>query len=285
MTAEKRESAQQLHGSGLSITQSCRAVNLARSSYYRSPPNWRETDSAVIDALNEELQKSPRAGFWKCYHRLRLKGYPWNHKRIYRVYRKLGLNLRRRTKRKLPRREAKPLTVSSKPNSQWALDFMHDTLYCGKRFRTLNIIDESTRECLAIEVDTSLPASRVVRVLEQLKAERGLPSQIRLDNGPELISATLLDWCSEHDIKLMHIQPGKPQQNGFVERFNGSMRRELLNAYLFETLEQVRELAWSWRLDYNEERPHESLGNLPPAVYRKQLVENSSLELSHRWGS
>ena len=174
------------------------------------------------------------------------------------------LNLKRRTKRVLPKRIVQPLEVQEQANHQWALDFMHDTLYCGKRFRTLNVVDEGTRECLAIEVDTSLPASRVVRVLEQLKAERGLPNQLRVDNGPELISATLTDWCEANHIELMYIQPGKPQQNGFVERFNGSFRREFLDAYLFENLSQVRDMAWFWRLDY--ERTHEmkpATGSLP----------------------
>ena len=166
------------------------------------------------------------------------------------------------------------------PNKQWALDFMHDSLYCGKGFRTLNVIDEGTRECLAIEVDSCLPAARVVRVLEQLKHDRGLPDQIRVDNGPELISAAFYDWCDENNIEVVYIQPGKPQQNGFVERFNGSFRREFLDVYLFESLSQVREMAWLWRLDYNEERPHESLGDIPPAIYRQQ-VENSNLQLSH----
>ena len=156
---------------------------------------------------------------------------------------------------------------------------MHDTLYCGKQFRVLNIIDESTRECLAIEVDTSLPAQRLVRVMEQLKTERGLPNQVRVDNGPELVSSTFADWCEEHGIEVVYIQKGKPQQNGFAERFNGYFRYEFLDAYLFESLSQVREMAWLWRLDYNDERPHESLGHLPPSVYRQKL-ENSSLEVS-----
>lgn len=194
----------------------------------------------------------------------------------------MGLNKPRRVKRKLPKRIARPLKVAPLVNHQWALDFMHDSLYCTKRFRTLNIIDEGTRECLAIEVDTSLPAGRVIRTLEQLKSDRGLPNQIRLDNGPELISAEFVDWCEEHDIELLHIQPGKPAQNGFAERFNGSFRREFLDVYLFESISQVREMAWHWRLDYNEERPHDSLGGLPPTIYRKTLeLENSNSEVSH----
>lgn len=176
------------------------------------------------------------------------------------------------------KKSPQPLVVESKPNHQWALDFMHDTLYCGKRYRTLNVLDEGTRECLAIEVDSSLSADRVIRTLEQLKAERGLPQQIRLDNGPEFISVKLMDWCEKNEVKIQYIQPGKPQQNAFIERFNGTFRREFLNAYLFESLHQVRDMAWFWRLDYNEERTHESLGDIPPSVYRQQL-ENSSLGL------
>lgn len=280
MTAEKREAATDMVGSGLSVAQACNAINLARASYYRKPKDWRIADAAVIDALNQQLKKSPRAGFWKCYGRIRRAGHPFNHKRVYRVYCQMGLNLRRRAKKVLPKRVVKPLDVGFLPNEQWALDFVHDALYCGKRFRTLNIIDEGTRECLAIEVDTSLPAARVVRVMEQLERERGLPNQIRVDNGPELISAEFYDWCDARNIEVAYIQPGKPQQNGFVERFNGSFRREFLDAYLFESLTQVREMSWVWMMDYNDERPHESLGDLPPAVYRRKM-ENSNLEVSH----
>lgn len=280
MTDAKRDAAISLVEFGLTIAHACQAVSLGRASYYRTPRNWRLADAAVIDALNEQLKKSPRAGFWKCYERIRRAGFTFNHKRVYRVYCQMGLNLRRRTKRVLPKRIAQPLEVSALPNQQWALDFMHDTLYCGKRFRTLNIIDEGTRECLAIEIDTSLPAARLIRVLERLQNERGLPKQIRVDNGPELIAAEFYDWCESNGIAVIYIQPGKPQQNGFVERFNGSMRREFLDAYLFESLSQVRDMAWVWMLDYNDERPHESLGDLPPAVYRAK-VENSNLELSH----
>ena len=243
MTAEKREAVDSFCASGLTTSRACEALGFSRATYYRKPRDWRQADSAVIDALNEQLRRSPRSGFWKCYRRMRLRGYSFNHKRVYRVYCLMGLNLKRRTKRVLPKRIAKPLEVLPTSNHQWALDFMHDTLYCGKRFRTLNVLDEGTRECLAIEVDTSLPAARLIRVLEQLKAERGLPNQIRVDNGPELISAEFWDWCNDHDIEVVYIQPGRPQQNGFVERFNGSFRREFLDAYLFENLTQVRDMS------------------------------------------
>lgn len=262
--------------------KACQLANLSRASFYREPKDWRKADAEVIDAINTELKKSLQAGFWKILGRMQRKGLPFNHKRVYRVYKAMGLNKPRRIKRTLPKRVARPLEVVAAPNHQWALDFMHDTLYCGRKFRTLNVIDEGTRECLAIEVDTSLPAERVVRVLKQLKRDRGLPKQIRLDNGPELISATLTDWCEENNIELCHIQPGKPTQNGFAERFNGSFRREFLNVYLFESIQQVREMSWHWRIDYNEERPHDSLGGLPPSIYRQTLeLENSNLELCH----
>jgi len=266
VTADKRDAVNTLRESGLTIRHACRAVNLSRATFYRTPRDWRIADTAVIDALNEQLKKSPQTGFWKCYDRLRQQGYSFNHKRVYRVYCQMGLNKPRRVKRVLPKRSPKPLEVLPVANHQWALDFMHDSLYCGKTFRTLNVIDEGTRECLAIEVDSSLPAARVIRVLEQLKGERGLPKQLRMDNGPEFISALLVDWCEENPIEMAYIKPGKPQQNGFVERFNGSLRREFLNAYLFESLTQVRDMAWIWMLDYNDERPHDSLGKRPPAI-------------------
>ena len=265
---------------GARVAAACKVVGLGRASYYREPINWRVRDSVVIDLIQAVLNKVPQARFWKIHRRLQRKGHGINHKRLYRVYCRLGLNLPRRVKKKLAARIPRPLTVLAMANHQWALDFMQDTLYCGKRFRTLNILDEGTRECLAIEVDTSLPAGRVVRSLEELKQERGLPSQIRVDNGPELISTEFFDWCEAHGIEVAYIQPGKPQQNGFVERFNGSFRREFLNAYLFETLTQVREMSWLWRLHYNDARTHESLGDLPPSVYRQKL-ENSSLGMSH----
>ena len=198
MTAEKRAEAHELVHTGLRVSQACRIVGLSRASFYRQPKDWREADSAVIDAINAVLEKTPRAGFWKCYARIRRCGHRFNHKRVYRVYCRLGLTLPRRVKKKLPVRTPKPLSVEAAVNRQWALDFMHDSLYCGKRFRALNIIDEATRECLAIEIDSSLPAERVIRVLDQLKEERGLPDQIRLDNGPELVSETFSHWCEEH---------------------------------------------------------------------------------------
>ena len=262
------------------MKSACQFVGLSRSNFYQEPTEWRARDAAVIAAIQLMLRKSPEAGFWRIVKRLKLKGYPFNHKRIYRVYCRLGLNLPRRTKRTLPRRPLVPLSVEAKVNHQWALDFMRDMLCCGERFRVLTIIDEPSRECLTIDVDTSLLAQSLVRVMEQLKAERGTPNQVRVNNGPELVSSTFADWCEEHGIKVVYIQKGKSQQNGFAERFNGTLRYELLDAYLFESLSQVRGVAWLWRLDYNDERPHESLEHLSPNNNRHKLGNPISVVLN-----
>lgn len=153
---------------------------------------------------------------------------------------------------------------------------MSDTLYGGRRFRTLNVLDEGVREGLAIEIDTSLPAERVIRVLEQVMSWRGRPQAIRLDNGPEFIAERFMAWCAERAIQLWHTQPGKPDQNAFIERYNRTYRTEVLNAYVFESLEQVREISAVWLQSYNEERPHDALAGVPPATYRAQLEARSS---------
>lgn len=230
--------------------------------------------------LNELMGRWPRWGFWKCFDWLRTQGIRWNHKRVWRIYCAMKLNLPRRKKKMLLTRERQPLQVLPEVNQSWSLDFMHDTLIGGKRFRTLNVLDEGVRECLAIEVDTSLPAARVVRTLDQIADWRGYPKQLRLDNGPELISRQLTSWCQAHHIKMIHIQPGKPNQNAYIERFNRTFRHEVLNAYLFGSLEQVRTIAWEWIIDYNEQRPHEALNGMTPMAFRKTInPENSILKL------
>ncbi len=176
----------------LSVSRACESVGLNRSSWYRPERTDLARDEIVIGKLNEVVGKHSRWGFWKCFHWMRQRGATWNHKRVWRVYRGMRLNLPRRAKRRLPSRERQPLEVPPVPDQMCSMDFMHDTLWCGKRFRTLNIFDEGVREVLAIEVDTSLPADRVIRVLEQLKESRPLPAQIRVDNGPELVSSKLV---------------------------------------------------------------------------------------------
>lgn len=191
----------------------------------------------------------------------------------------MKLNIRRRAKRRLPERVKQPLTVPTVPNQVWSIDFMSDRLTDGRRFRLLNILDDYNRESLAIEVDTSLPSLRVIRVLDKLIGERGCPSNIRCDNGPEFISHKLEEWCSHQSrrITLQFIQPGRPMQNAYIERKNGSIRRELLNAYLFGSLREVRILSEEWRTDYNSERPHKSLGYLSPLDYAEMQRNQTAL--------
>ena len=216
-------------------------MSLSRAAYYREENKSTARDAVVVEALNAVVARHGRWGFWKCHDWLRLAGHPWNHKRTWRVYCAMKLNLPRRTKKRLIR-PIQPLDAPLWPNEIWSLDFMSDSLYQGRRFRTLNILDEGVREALAIEIDTSLPAQRVVRVLQQLEAWRGLPKAIRLDNGPELTSQHLANWCKSKDIELRFIQPGKPNQNAFIERFNRSYRTEVLNSWLFTSLDEVREI-------------------------------------------
>ena len=266
---------------GVSIRRACGAVGLSRGAWYKPPADRLEKDRDVIAALTTLTDEHRRWGFWKSYERLRQDGHSWNHKRLYRVYCQLGLNHKRRTKKRIPTRCRQPLDTVPMPNTVWALDFMHDALYVGRRFRTLNVMDEGVREALAIEIDTSLTAARVIRVLERLKAWRGLPQAIRCDNGPELTSQVFMDWCEEHGVAIRYIQPGKPNQNAFIERFNRTYREEVLNSYLFENLEQVREITYRWLITYNERRPHDALGGLPPTVFRQtQPAGGSTLQLS-----
>lgn len=265
---------------GLSVARSCQAVGVSRSAFYQIPMDWQVRDAEVIEALNQLVEVHPRWGIWKYIDRLRTLGHPWNHKRIYRVYRQLGLNHPRRTKRRLPTRPSLPVFVPEGANEIWSADFMSDALYHGTRFRTLNIIDDFNREILAIEIDTSLRAERIIRVLERLKAERALPHMIRVDNGPEFIAQRLHDWGKVNRVLIYHIQPGCPTQNAFIERFNRTYRNEVLNLYLFRSLEEVREITASWMTIYNEQRPHEALQGRVPCTYYKPTPENSNYELS-----
>lgn len=195
---------------------------------------------------------------------------PWNHKRLYRVYCRLHLNLPRRAKKRLPTRTRVALAVPLAPEHVWSVDFMHDRLYAGRAFRTFNVVDDFAREGLAIEVDTSIGAERVIRTLENILAWRGCPRAIRCDNGPEFLAHRFVAWCVERAIEIRYIQPGKPNQNAFIERFNRTFRHTVLDLYLFNDLDEVRETAHRFLTDYNERRPHDSLGDLPPAVYRRQ---------------
>ena len=266
----------------LSIQRACQVVRLSRAAYYRPPQDRLTRDQDVIDALNRVVTKRTRWGFWKCYDRLRLTGHRWNHKRVHRVYCALRLNLPRRTRRRVPRRIRRPLEAPAVLNTTWAIDFMCDSLYDGRRFRTLNVIDEGNREGLAIAVGVSLPSVRVIALLEQLIAMHGTPQALRLDNGPELTSGALTRWCEERGIHLLYIQPGQPSQNAFMERFNRTYRTEVLDAYVFFHLDEVRLASDDFLHSYNTERPHDSLGRVPPLTFlpRPNAPQESTSRLS-----
>lgn len=249
----------------MSERRACEVLEIARSvQRYQPRP---QDDRALIEKLLALAHAHPDLGFGKLFQRLRRQGHRWNHKRVYRVYCALKLNKRRRGKRRLPARAPVALAVSGIMNGCWSADFMSDALWSGRRFRTFNVIDDFNRECLAIEVDLNLPAERVIRVLERIAAWRGYPAKLRLDNGPEFVAVAMADWAEERGVELEFTQPGRPMQNGYIERFNRSYREGVLDMYVFHTLSEIREHTERWRQDYNEERSHDALGDLTPKEY------------------
>lgn len=250
---------------GFSERRACQAACLRRSVYRYKPVS--RPDEEIIAALLSLARRKPELGFGKLFEMLKRQGHRWNHKRVHRIYCQLKLNKRRKGKRRLPNRNPMPLRVSQTANECWSADFMSDALWCGRRFRTFNVVDDFNREALAIEVDLNLPAERIVRVLDRVALWRGYPQRLRLDNGPELVSVRIAEWAEEHRVKLDFIRPGKPMQNGFIERFNRSYREAVLDMYVFQSLDEVREQTERWLKEYNEERPHEALGNLTPREY------------------
>jgi putative transposase len=249
---------------GYSLTRACGLIDLSRSQYYYQST---KDDTTVREKVSQLAERFPTEGQDKIYWRIRNEGLPWNHKRIRRIYKQLLLDKRIRKRKRLASRVKVPLEQPLQANHCWSMDFMHDTLASGRKFRVLNIIDDFNREALRIEPHFSIGSSRVVSILERLTFERGKPSVIRVDNGPEFIAGALNEWCSENNIRLQFIQPGKPNQNAYIERFNRSFRERVLDAWLFDDLSQVRILSDEFMEDYNHHRPHEALGNVSPLKY------------------
>ena len=263
------------------LRRSCECVVLSRAAWYRPPVDAAVRDAEVIAALAQQVESRPSRGFWKCCAVLRRERPDWNHKRIYRVYKAMRLNLRRAAKRRLPKRERVPLYVPRFPDSVWSADFMSDGLACGRRLRTFNIVDDFNREVLHIEVDTSITSIRLVRIFEQLRRDHGrLPQVLRTDNGPEFLGEVFVQWAKAHGMAIRYIQPGKPNQNAYIERFNRTFREEVLDQHLFLRIDDVREAAHWWMIDYNEQRPHDALGELTPAEYRQQAAGSSTSKVS-----
>lgn len=242
-------------------------INLSRSMWYYQS---RKDDREVIEKLSELAELLPTRGFDEYYGRIRQQGYKWNRKRVLRVYRLMKLGLRRKHKKRLPARIKEPLVLPSGYLQTWSMDFMSDALTDKRKIRVFNVIDDYNREALAIEIGLGFPSDRVIRVLTHLGEEVGLPKAIRVDNGPEFTSNRFQQWCRAHNIEIKYIQPGSPSQNAFIERFNRYFREDVLDAYWFEDLEQLRIITERWRHDYNENHPHKSLGRMSPNQFKSQ---------------
>lgn len=265
--AERKAWAKELQAMhDISIVRSCEVTGISRTAYYYEA---RQTDdSEIIDALNKLVERHQRWGFPKCFNRLRAMGHLWNHKRVYRVYIELKLNIRRKTKKRLPSRNPEPLTLPDTMGKVWSMDFMSDKLHNGVRFRTFNVIDDYNREVLGIDIGTGLSSARVTRYLDRLAAWHGYPAKVRVDNGPEFTSSEFINWADKHSIKIDYIKPGCPYQNAYIERFNRTYRHEVLDLYLFNNLQEVEDITKDWINIYNSERPHDSLNDMTPLAYK-----------------
>jgi putative transposase len=253
-----------VQGRGIAIRVAC-AVFLISPSCYRYESQQDAENEEIANGLQRLTDTHRNWGFGLCYLYLRnVKNFGWNHKRVYRIYRELELNLRIKPRKRLVREKPEPLTVPQAINQVWSMDFMHDQLEDGRSIRLFNVIDDFNREALGIEVDLSLPSQRVIRALEQVISWRGKPQALRCDNGPENISQTIQRWAQERGIRIEYIQPGKPQQNAYVERFNRTVRYEWLSQYCWSSVEEVQDFATQWMWSYNHERPNMALGGFTP---------------------
>jgi len=248
---------------GTSERRACRVVGLSTATW-RYERHGRVDNRALLARLQAHAAERPRFGYRRLHTRIGREGVVANHKRVYAVYREAGLQVRRRRRKRLTGGERLPLPAASRPCERWSMNFMLDTLADGRPFRVLNIVDDFTRECLAIEVDRSLPGARVVRVLERLRAEIGLPQTIVTDNGPEFVGRTLDAWAYAAGVTIRFIRPGKPIENAYVESFNGKFRDECLNEHWFVSMVDAQIQIEAWRIDYNTVRPHRSLQNRTP---------------------
>ena len=277
--AARREAARYLQQSyQLSERRAAQALSLSNSSLRYC--SRRPAAEDLRQRLRELAAERPRYGYQRLWALLRREGWLVNHKRVYRLYGEEGLKLRKRRRRARAQVERAPLSLPTRADERYSMDFMRDTLAAGRVFRTLNIVDDYTRECLAIEVDTSLPGARVVRVLERLAALGRQPLHIVVDNGPEFVSRAVDQWAARRGVRLRFIDPGKPIQNAYIESFNGKFRDECLSQHWFISLEEARSVSESWRVDYNEQRPHQSLQYKTPVEFARERSPYQTAELS-----
>jgi putative transposase len=260
------------------VTRSCGLIGISRSVYrYESK---RPDDTPLKERLAELAGQKRRYGYRRLHVLLRREGWLLNWKRTYRVYREAGLMVRRRKRKRIVGIDRLQKVIATGPNQSWSMDFVSDGFVDGRRLRCLNIVDDFTRECLAIEVDTSLPGRRVVSVLERLAEFRGLPQSVTVDNGPEFISKALDEWAYRQQLQLRFIAPGKPTQNAYVESFNGKFRDECLNEHWFLSMRHARDVIARWRQEYNEERPHSSLDDQTPNEFAERFLTADSRSTS-----
>lgn len=265
--SQRKEMAQNaVRAQSVSIRLACSAFMVSESCY-RYQPRLCSENEEIADWLIKLTNRDSDWGFGLCFDYLRnVKGFHWNHKRVYRIYCELALNLRIKPRRRLKRHKPEPLKEPMKQNQVWSMDFMHDQLADGRHYRLFNVIDDYRREGIVIEAGFSLPAIRVIRALNQLLEWREKPSVIRCDNGPEFISHEFTQWAKKQGIRIEYIQPGNPQQNAYIERANRTIRYSWVSKHLFETLEEVQEYATKWLWFYNHERPHKANGGRPPLM-------------------
>ena len=254
---------------GVSLRRACKTLGFHRSTQrYES----QKDDAALENKLKQLAVDRPRFGYRRLHVLMRRDGEVVNHKRVYRVYRSLGLAVRKKTRRKGAAGGRVPTPPPGNRNERWSMDFVADQLASGQRFRVLNVVDDCTRECVLSYAATSIPGAVVARLLSEAVKERGKPKVLLSDNGPEFTGKALDSWAFEHGIKQEFIEPGKPMQNAYIESFNGRMRDEFLNTHWFLSLPQARLSLSVWRQDYNDIRPHSSLGNLAPHEFARQLA-------------
>ena len=254
------------------IRLACKAFSISETCY-RYQAKLSDENTEIANWLIHLTHNHHNWGFGLCFLYLRnVKRFKWNHKRVYRIYCELELNLRIKPRKRLKREKPEPLSQPKTINECWSMDFMHDQLSDGRSYRAFNVIDDFNREGLCIEIDFSLPSERVIRSLEQVIEWRGKPKAIRCDNGPEYISEKILAWAEKQEIDLLHIQPGKPQQNAYIERYNRTVRYDWMTQYIFESIEEVQDYATKWLWHYNNERPNMAIGGIPPCRRFKEAA-------------
>ncbi|MDR7096057.1 putative transposase [Hydrogenophaga laconesensis] len=272
--AAKRDCVRQLQAKGLSERHACRLVGISTSVLRYQPRE--DGNEPLRERLKELAGQHRRHGYRMLHSRLRNDGRPINVKRTYRIYREEGLMVRKRRRKKLPVPDRQPLLRPLQPNEVWSMDFVFDELANGRKVKTLTVVDDCTKEAVQIAADTSIPALYVTRVLDAVKAERGLPKVLRTDNGPEFAGRTMQDWAARNQVELRFIQPGKPVQNAYIESFNSRFRDECLSQHWFGSLGHMRSVIDNWRDDYNHHRPHSTLGYVPPAVFAARCRQHAA---------